>query len=112
MSIVMLKDGSFGAMVDAKEGEFVPMTCRDYDSDVNGCTYHFWDISEDGTILLDVNSSESISLYCLLLLLLEPSGLPKAYSKTVWTVITSDWLEIKKDKSFGPPAFEFGDVCK
>ena len=41
MSIVMLKDGSFGAMVDAKEGEFVLMTCTDYDSNVNECSYHY-----------------------------------------------------------------------
>ena len=103
MSVVMLNDGMFGAML--VNGQIVQLECGNHVSDVNGSTYHNWELPISDTMEMEDRSPDAIAHYCLLLPLLEETGLPSPHCKPVYTVITSEHLEIKTDKSFGFPEF-------
>lgn len=107
MSVVRLHDGAFGCMVS--DGMMVQLTCGVHVSDINGCTYHRWELPFNKSVVMEDASPNGIAHYCLILPQLQATGLPPPHSDALYTTITSEWLEIGPDKGFRDPTFTSED---
>jgi hypothetical protein len=82
----------------------VHITCTEYFGNISGFHYHYWQIAENN--IGETESSLNITCCCLLLLRMKSIGLPTASKEPIYTVIDSDWNNIRANKSFGSPNIE------
>lgn len=105
LSMVMLENGIFGCIT--KEHKIVEFSCDAHVCSRNGCDYHIWslkEIPENGA--RDLAEFDETAHFLLLLPRLVECGLPPCTSDAVYTTINSEWMEMKKDGSFGQADFD------
>lgn len=109
LSFLMFADGKMGCAL--KDNKFVQFSCVEHIEDINGASYHSWEMTED--VQDDTGESDlpqEPAVHCLLLLpRLCPDGLPPRNSDAVYTTINSQWQEMKANMEFGPSIFTHMD---
>ena len=104
LSLLVLADGKMGCAV--KENKFVQLSCVEHVEDINGASYHKWEMTQDMDDALDESDLPQHAVHFLLLLpCLCPDGLPPKNSDAIYTTVNSNWQEMKANMEFGPPTF-------
>jgi hypothetical protein len=105
LSVIKLESGEFACVVTGKK--IVTITCGDYIGVTNGCHYHQWKFDNYNPTQLD--ESEKIQNYCLLLPMPIDTGLPTSDKDPIFTMIESEWMELIPDRTFQLPTFKLND---
>jgi hypothetical protein len=105
LSAIALVDGKYGMVVrESNTMHFAALERKHYDSCVNGCHYHHWDL--DVKSGLHELEEQIVEEYVILLPMLNGEGLPGNGQDPVYTVITSNWNEIDNVGCFCQPELQ------
>jgi len=105
LSAIALVDGKYGMVVrESNTMHFAALERKHYDSCVNGCHYHHWDL--DVKSGLHELEEQIVQEYVILLPMLNGEGLPGNGQDPVYTVITSNWNEIDNVGCFCQPELQ------
>jgi hypothetical protein len=100
LSMVQLHDGRFGCILRQKQS-FVELYCGTQSELLSGSWYHNWSISEH--LVYCEHLTAATAKYCLMLPKLTSTGMPARSELPMYTVITSEWMEINKYEQFTLP---------
>jgi hypothetical protein len=100
LSVVVLSDDSMGSML--KTGELVHITRTEFHCNLLGMAYHHWTLG-DTTKLNNTKVKHS----AMMLPLLQYKG--ANLNQMVYTVTTSDWLDIQQDGTYKLPTFSYSE---
>ena len=102
MSIIQLENGYY--LIAMTKNTYVHITCTEYFGNISGFHYHYWQIAENN--IGETESLLNITRCCFLLPRMKSTGLPTASEEPIYTVIDSDWNNMRANKSCGSPNIE------
>ena len=100
LSVVLLSDDSMGSML--KTGEMVLIRRTGFYCTLLGMAYHHWRLGETTT-----PCNPKVKLSAVMLPLLQRGGANQ--NQSVYTVTTSDWLDIQQDGTYKLPTFNYSE---
>jgi hypothetical protein len=103
LSILQLFDGKFGFVTKARE--FVTLERQNFSEELCGASYFEWSCNRVQEGMEESEWVTKIRHHCLFLPRLAGDGKPQS-GQSSYYVITSKWLEMKKDGSIGLPGVQ------